>query len=442
MEISRIKTLSRALLVTAIITGLFFLLSRNFESKVTAVETSCPPGMDLEECLQYLQEQANLLREQQENLNTSISAEDLQQMSLSQQIYYLASLVQQTELDITEKELDIETKNVEINILGRDVVTIENNIDTITQELNNTKDKAQKRSRETYKMTFVSPVTIILDSKDLNSMVVKVKYLMETKKRDLQLLVDLGMKKESLKDEEELLNTKRQEIQSKRNEIEAQRAELAESKKSLEEQKAQQQTLLAESQRRQAEYEANLDSLMAQQSSIDQQISQIIMELYNSGQIPANTPVNAGDIVGFQGHTGFSYGSHLHFERRVGGTRVNPFADGYLTGGALYQPVGSGSAHAPLDGGHLTQIFHAGHLAIDVVSFTAGDQSGAWEWVDQICCFVGCRAAGLYPIRGEGAPVRATKAGMVTQVHVDACGGKYTIVDHGNGETTLYLHLR
>jgi len=31
---------------------------------------------------------------------------------------------------------------------------------------------------------------------------------------------------------------------------------------------------------------------------------------------------------------------------------------------------------------------------------------------------------------------------MVTAVRVDPCGGKYVIVDHGNGETTLYLHLR
>jgi hypothetical protein len=221
-------------------------------------------------------------------------------------------------------------------------------------------------------------------------------------------------------------------------------AQLAEDKKNLEAQKAQQNSLLAESERREREYKENLETLKDTQAAVTQKITQLIMELYNSGQIPANTPVQKGDIIGFQGHTGFSYGSHLHFEVYYQGVPVDPFVKGYLTGGALYSPVGPGSKGAPLTGGYLTQTFWSNHQAIDLVSYTSGIQDGSRYKEDgsNCCLSYGCVPAGWYPLRGEGAAVRAIESGKVTDVRVGICGGKYTIVDHGNGLSSLYLHLR
>lgn len=427
-----------------------FLILNNYSSPDSslAYETSCPSSMSNEECLDFLNEQAALISAEKKEVESSLESEVAQQETLSQQINYLSYTIKNTELTILELEVEIAKANAEINILGDQIHEIQNNVDTLTQEINILQEAITERTKIGYKLSLISPVEIILDSNNFESMLRRIKYLISAKAKDREVLSGMSASRNELKSEENKLSEKRSEEQEKRNEIEENREDLARQRDNLAQQKAQQQVLLAQSEQRLAEYEKLLSSLQAQQAAVEKQVTDLIMMLFQSGQLGVGTPVSRGAIVGFQGHTGCSLGSHLHFEIRKNGYNINPCSTGYLTGGLLYNPIGSGSAHAPLDGGYLTQTYWSGHLALDIVSYSYGDQSGDYYYKDkgEVSCPswfpINNYLPAWLPLRGEGAPVRAILSGTVYRSTADSYGGKYVLIDHGNGLTSMYLHLR
>lgn len=450
-----IRTIGKIVLPVVLAVVVFLGLSTFDLSSSThallAYETTCP-YTDLEECLVFFQEQANQIRSEQEKLEQSVDAENFEQLSLSQQISYLNSLIQETELKVAEKTVAIEQNTVEIQLLGKEIVSVQNSIDTLTQEIALLEDIMRKRTKTSYKMTFMSPLEILLDSNDFETMMRRMKYLVEAKKKDRLLLADMAVARNQLSDEESILADKRLEVQDIRNTIESEKAVLAEEEANLESQKAQQQVLMAESQRREQQYQQILAQLQGQLNSVEQSVTQLIISMFQKGQLGAGTEVKRGDIIGFQGHTGCSLGSHLHYSISQGYSALNPFS-GFLTGG---YPITAGQFGPPENNGYLTQGYHSDHLAIDMVDHSNGDQSGATYykakgevscpnplWCDNYGCHSVDELLPAYlPLRGEGAPIHASQDGTIYKSTADGYGGNYVIIDHGGGLTSLYLHLK
>lgn len=444
-----LKKLSQITILGIVSFGLFNILEQKpLEfTKVEAYESKCPEDMSLEACLEFLKEQANGINEELDSIGGKITDEDYKQLDISQQIAYTNGLISSTQSKIDLLENKIDQNNVEVKILGDEIQVIEDDIHTASQEINKLENAIQKRVGISYKYGSFSPIEMLMNTSELDLITRQIQYLKKTKERDRELLVNMSDQIKRLENDKEILAEKKLEVQKKREENEEKKTEIFSERVTLDQQRAQQGGLLAESQKRKAEYLASLSELENIQHSVTAQITQVIFQLYEQGQIQANTPVKAGDIIGLQGNTGLSTGSHLHFEYRINGVLQNPNAIGCMSvsRGAMGVP---GDCVIPVDSGYVSGYPHTytpslWH-AVDFVSLSHGNQPGTYNWGEAVSCrtLPFSLPAGWRSTRGEGAFIRAVKDGKVTAVQSDDCGGKFVIVDHGGGHTSLYLHLK
>jgi peptidoglycan hydrolase CwlO-like protein len=432
-------------LCSLLITILILLSSISSPSEDIYSQSSCPPSMTLNARYDCLQKELQDLNKNQSNLQNQLKEEDYKQLTLREQIDYITNQIDHNEAVIQRLHLEILSQDIEINILTRDIQETENSISIHKQEIELLEELVNKRIEQSYKYSFVGTLDLFADSKNLNSILRKTKYILETRERDKETLQEFSTKKTQLELQEDLLVDKRIKLQHKRNSFEENKEKLLVEKKNLDQQKTEQNTLLVASEQKEKEYRAQLDSISASIAEADEIVSDLIIQLFNQGALKNGTKVSTGHVIGYQGHTGCSFGSHLHFEvRNRAGVRLNP--GNFLNGGTVWRSVTSRVYRTPIDGAVLTQGFKSNHRGWDMVSMTQGDQSGRTYKVPRNICppverHIRNNGRDWAFLTGEGAPIRAITNGTV-YFGTDRYGGKYALLHHSDGNTSLYLHLR
>ncbi|HQG57552.1 MAG TPA: hypothetical protein PLX79_01075 [Candidatus Dojkabacteria bacterium] len=428
-----------------------------FSFKSYAYETSCPEGMSDQDCLNYLRDQAQQIGQAASSVEDQLSQEKFEQLNITQQINYLNSQITSREQNLSAMELDLAAKNIEIKMLNKDIEKLQDNIDVANQEIDRLNEIIDKRLTFTYKFGRMDLFEIVLYSGDVDTIFRKLKYLTETRKKDKEALVELNYQKTILAEQQDSLNRKISEIEQMRVDITAQKTEIYNEKATLDTQRAQYEVLVAESRARESAYQDQLNALYAQQNEIDRQTTEMIMRMFHEGQLANGTRVEQGQIIGFQGHTGCSYGSHLHYGIISPGSDYNwyttesPF-NGHVSLSGNFVVSNAGSA--PLDSGYLTQGPHSGQF-LDIVSLSAGNQSYqtygyCWNSPTENQCYwlnygdLQCDpyTQGWFPLQGEGAPVYALYSGVVSYGVESWGGAKFALIVHDNGYKSIYVHLR
>ena len=440
--------------------------------KVYALETDCSVIEDLQERLKCLQKVQEDLQKQRKSLESEINKENKQQDELSRQIYSLNNQISLLELDVQAKQLMIEQMNLEINIISKEMEVISTDIAVVKQETTVLEAAVLSNLSEIYKTLNTDDIEVIFNNADVWGGINNVKYMQVVRQNDESKIINLVDKYVVLADYERILSSKQEEQVGKKVDVENEYGQLKIMQDDLVTQKSTRQALLNESQAREKEYKASLAVIQKDQNDVDAIVTQLVMELYNSGQLGAGVPVSKGDIIGFQGHTGCSLGSHLHFEiyTYVNGVKSskNPYNYVTLSGG---QVVSNNNYHAPMDNAVVTQNFHSGYC-IDLVSdnsayanigqaYKLTDQElrdrcphnpsrteawlTSWKTYGHWSVPYGIKEYSepwSFGMRGESAPVYAIAAGTIYRSNQVPGGGNIVVINHGNNLFSLYLHLK
>lgn len=152
---------------------------------------------------------------------------------------------------------------------------------------------------------------------------------------------------------------------------------------------------------------AQAQNQLSEVNAVREQLKQKLAR-YRSGKVVnAGDRVKAGDLIGFEGTSGCSTGSHLHFEVQRNGSPVNPRSM-------------LGQLRFPYDGG-----------------YGVNQEFGPANWAAPYQHHTGIDVTQYF-----GAPIYAAASGTVTFNGYDRSGfGEHVKIDHGGGLTTIYGHL-
>jgi peptidoglycan hydrolase CwlO-like protein len=407
--------------------------NNNFFPKINAYSAECPSGMSDSECLEYLKEQAQKVSDEIGGLQDQLDSEKYDQLSFYEKINYKQALISQKEAEISELEIQIEKNNIEIQILLREIAILQGEIDVASQEVETLKNALQKRVRITYKYNRVSPLDIIFNADDFESMSRKIQYLQKTKEKDAELLSNMSNEIATLNSQKQDLAQKKIDVQSKRDSIEEDKTGIFTEQKTLIAERSTLATLLAESKAREQETLAQLTANTATQNALDAAIIETINKMVTEEDFASGDYIPAGGVVGYMGNTGYSTGAHLHFS--YGGQpgyycngTINPWTSGYLIKGPEiwwtnpatgynYYHLHSGSMILPAEPpALLSQTFHQGY-AIDIWNPFVNDPT-------------------------RNIRIYASHSGKILR-YGNETTGKYAIIRNDTtGLTSCYLHLK
>lgn len=344
-----------------------------------------------------LQKQLSENLKKQANLQSKIKDSVNQERTLATQITLTENQISLTELKIDETENRIAQ-------LAIDVTNTSNKLDKTGDELDYKTEVTNKRIRAIYEQGYVKPIELMLRNEGFNNYLLLQKYTEAIHDQDIKLITSLRETKETYEEEKTKLSDQKKGEENLKAQLNSERTTLSN-------QINQKTELLAATKNNELTYQ----KLLAQ-VKLDQQAIQTA--LFNLGTRLG--PVKRGEVIAFQGNTGCSTGTHLHFGYLVAGRAVNPMT--YLNNGTLAWPETNPKI---TQGFGANAAFYAqlgqpgGHPAIDMTS----------GWNSPIYA---AKSGTAYLGKDNGCPTLIPGTGP----------GKGIIIDHGDGTKTIYWHIR
>ncbi len=335
------------------------------------------------------------IRRQNELRQKIADAQD-QANTLANQISYLENQIALTRLEIEETQ-------DRLSQLKTNIKDVSEKLSNTKEELDYSQEVANSRIRKLYRQGYIQATDVFLTSSSFNEYIVRKVYAEAIKEQDISLL-------ETLKETKQEFTNQKNDLEDKKAKEEDLNKKLEDKKGSLVSQNSNKQYLLGVTKNDEQNYQKLLAQVQTELESIARALGGGAVRL---------GPVKKGEVIAFQGNTGCSTGTHLHWGVYVNGIAVNPRI--YINNGRLAWPE---------RGFTITQEFGAnynwymqnfglpGHNAIDM---TSGFSSPIYASAD-----------GIAYAASDSKPCYAF-TGTV---------GKGVMIDHGGGLRTIYWHIK
>lgn len=392
--------------------------SSNLVSEVYADDScdpaSCPQG----------DERLNCLNTQINNCTAKLGEAQKQEKTLKSQLNLIDGQMQVTNLKIEETALSIDK-------LKREISSLETRIDRIGITLDALSEILLKRIVQTYKYNdTVSTFNLIFSSQNFGDLIERLKYIQVAQAYDKQKLYELQATKLAYNDQ-------KQDKQTRQAEAEKLNKELENYKTQLDQQKKAKADLLKITQ--------NDETLYQQKILAAQQEQQAILAILNGqGKEVSDGHVNNGDTIGHYiiGPSPCSGGTHLHFEVHQNNSIQDP--NNFLSGTSFSYWSNDGGADEGAISPHGSWNWPISSPIVITQGY--GMTPYATGALDGIRHYGGGPHTGIDMWTPPGlTTVKAVKEGTKYSGQlVGICNGgplNYKRVDHGDGISSLYLHV-
>ncbi len=334
------------------------------------------------------------LRAETEALEDAISENQTILHELEGEINTLNGKIRQlnTEITIAEQKIELTAKRIE-------ELTLE--IEKTEAELERQKGILNETLVTLYVEGDVSTLELVFSSDNFGDYFQQQQYL-ETLKSSVQESAD---KVKELKEQLDAEKLSQEELQAKQQEnrdtLQGRRTEQAELLDRTKGEEAAYEEVVSELENDLAEAQKELEALLAAQNFV------------SLGK------VNAGEVIGYAGSSGYSTGPHLHFATYDNGAFTNPYAGGGAMNYGFVWPLPTVSSSA------VTQLFGCQSSIVYLTS------CGSGSWLH----------AGLDVSAWYGEPVVAAGDGDIVFRGWLGGYGNAVIIDHGGGLQSYYAHL-